>query len=60
MAVRGVLLGRAIWPNPGTALNPFRCVRGSVQAVDRVLWSTKYGRPSGVKRCSVELRLPSR
>lgn len=28
------------------------CRRGSTQVVVRVLWSTKYGRPSGVNRCS--------
>jgi len=36
----------------GLYMRMYCCRRGSTQVVVRVLWSTKYGRPSGVARCS--------
>lgn len=41
---------RLLPPGPTTRMSCWR--RGSTHVVVRVLWSTKYGRPSGVNRCS--------
>jgi hypothetical protein len=44
-----MVLPLALWP-PYILMYCWR--RGSTQVVVRVLWSTKYGRPSGVCLCS--------